>query len=322
MWPTRRAFAGRCLVTLVFFAVVAGGCDAREQTSSYDSSATARAIELAKVGTASTPMKGLPSLAISRNFLVSGSRAPLPIEPSGLNAKARSLLADIVRPAINEAGGIAFSVDHRVPFATVRNIFSACLDGRGAGAFELRVKSGGETAALRVCAVRGAARFDGDGEDCWARSLPRSPSSTRHRSGSHGDADISRADASSTASQGRQGDITGQAPDYQLEGPLELTLSVEHDYLRLQLQGRSLRTLTLRSEEKPGDEPVLAKMRTTFETLRQNNRWDRQVAVRYGDEVLWGDVIATLEELGRHHFDFVLLTHINPGGSQRAGEGG
>jgi biopolymer transport protein ExbD len=110
------------------------------------------------------------------------------------------------------------------------------------------------------------------------------------------------------------GDVVEAPSAFAWDRTLSLALSVETDYVRIEVQGRVLRTLGHRPNERATLDATLRSLGQSLESLRRNNGWDRRVSVRTADAVVWGDLVAVLNVLVEAGFDQLVLTHVAAGG--------
>lgn len=228
--------------------------------------------------------------------------APAPIE---LAPSAATLAPDPQLPLVTvdasgraapaasaRAKAYALAVDHRATSGAARQALLEILSA-GTAAVELRVGGAGAERAIRVCSHARAAELEGP--DCWGRTVTRPPA-----------ADAAPA-AGRPADSGASGDLVEGQPGPDLSAPLELSLSIEPDFMNVRMQGRLVRTLAMAGPTGGGASPNRSHLGQTLEVPRRHNTWDHRAAVRVADGVPWAQLVEILDVLVVNGFDQIAL---------------
>lgn len=287
------------LTAALFTSALGCHCERRQRAIEEREADPFEDFALPSVDHAGEADTSLVSLWTADDQVIMGSRRLARRDDDALDAAELERIQRAIRSASEGKAGIALGADRRARYGEVRSLLAAALAAE-VEAVELLAGRRDSLRALEVCLhgpLTGA--LQGRGEDCWGRSASRPPAGA-----------IDGGPASDGGSSIGAGDVVERPPAYDFEAPLELSLSIEPDYIAITIQGQILRSLLVPDGHGPGAESLQRALSQTLSSLRRSNGWERRAAVRIADEVAWGGALALIGTLAAARFDQVVITGV------------
>ncbi len=247
--------------------------------------------------------RALTTLFVTQRAVILGSNVlashGAETEPS---QESRERIDRAVRRAQDGREGIAIGVDRTTVFGVVRPILGIVARD-GTASVEIRVGSRDEPRSIPSCVARSAAEPRAGAEDCWGRPRPTPPPiQTIDGGGPEGDGG---AVAASPRRAGGDVAVSPRQVDWRM--PLRLSISMEHDWVAVRIQGRLLRTVLVEGDEAPGSERMRRALGTTLTSIHSRAVWEHRASLRVADEVDWQSVVHVIGALHEAGFDQTTL---------------